>query len=267
MVFLGANLKFLRKQQGLTQEQLAGKIGVKRPLIGAYEEGRVEPKLQTILTICHYFSTDIHSLVNTDLSMDKKPVIIPDISGRQLRILPIAVNRSDDKEMSTIVPVKATAGYMKGYGDVDYIENLPKFSMPFPELPGDRTYRLFQISGDSMLPVPAGAYIICEYVMDWNDIKNEECYVLVTRDEGVVYKRVINNLKYGELVLKSDNSAYSPYAIKAGQLIEVWQAKGYASFGLPDSEGQLLNVEELTQTVMELKEDMQQLKKKLMEEK
>ena len=117
MNFLGSNLRLLRKEKGLTQEQLAGKIGIKRSLIGAYEEGRTEPKLQTILNICHYFNVSIDALINHDMSKTKKTAL-QDFKGRQLRILPIAVDKQNEKELCTIVPVKASAGYMKGYGDV-----------------------------------------------------------------------------------------------------------------------------------------------------
>ena len=265
MNFLGSNLRLLRKNKGFTQEQLAGKIGTKRSLIGAYEEGRIEPKLQTILNICHYFNVSIDSLINENLSKVKKAAL-QDIKGRQLRILPITVNKQDEKELCTIVPVKASAGYMKGYGDIDYIESLPKFSLPYPDLQPDHTYRLFQISGESMLPVPPGSYIICDYVQDWYNIKNEECYVLITKDEGIVYKRIINNLSEGELTLKSDNPEFKPYKIKADQIIEVWKAKGYTSFNLPDTEQQQVDISQLANTIFELKQDVEQLKKRLIDD-
>ncbi|MFC2087634.1 helix-turn-helix transcriptional regulator, partial [Bacteroidota bacterium] len=217
--------------------------------------------LQTILNICHYFGVNLDALVNLDMSREGVENI--DITGQKLRILPVTVDKESQNELSTIVPVKAAAGYLNGYGDIDYIESLPKFEMPFPELRGERTYRLFQVKGDSMLPVSPGAYIICEYVQDWNNIKNEECYVLITKDEGIVYKRVINNLKDGELILKSDNPEYTPYAVKSYQIIEVWKARGFTSFTLPDNEGQQVNISHLTEIVLQLKNEIDELKKKV----
>ena len=66
--------KFLRKKEALTQEQLATKIGVKRAMIGAYEEGRAEPRLHTLQHLAAYFQVrlddfvnkDYHCIVNTD---------------------------------------------------------------------------------------------------------------------------------------------------------------------------------------------------------
>lgn len=266
MNFLGENIKWLRKQKELTQEKLSAKIGVKRALIGAYEEGRAEPKLRTILTLCHYFDVRIDDLVNTDLSAQKAKKTTIDMKGEKLRILPITVDQQTERELCTIVPVKASAGYLKGYGDIDYIEALPKFPLPFPELPKDRTYRLFQISGDSMLPVLPKSYIICQYVDDWHTIKSEECYVLITHYEGIVYKRVINNLNEQELILKSDNPEYKPYKIQAGEIIEVWKALGYTSFELPDTQQVPLNTQQLTETIIQLKNDVEFLKQRFIKD-
>lgn len=253
---IAQNLKHIRKTEGLTQSDLARKIGVNRSLIGAYEEGRAEPKLKTLMTIAQQFGCSIDDLISGDLSKGKKKFMV-DAAGSSLRILPIAIDRSEDRELVSLVPVKAAAGYMTGYGDVDYIESLPRFMMPFPELPQDRSYRVFQIQGESMLPVPSGSYILCEYVQNWTTIRSDECYVLLTKDDGVVYKRVINHLEEKkELLLKSDNREFDPYTVEADKILEVWKAVGYTSFQLPDGNYQPVGMQELTQLVMEMKRDL-----------
>lgn len=253
---IAQNLKHIRKAEGLTQSDLARKIGINRSLIGAYEEGRAEPKLKTLMTIAQQFGCSIDDLISGDLSKGKKKFMV-DAAGSSLRILPIAIDRSEDRELVSLVPVKAAAGYMTGYGDVDYIESLPRFMLPFPELPQDRSYRVFQIQGESMLPVPSGSYILCEYVQNWTTIRSDECYVLLTKDDGVVYKRVINHLEEKkELLLKSDNREFDPYTVEADKILEVWKAVGYTSFQLPDGNYQPVGMQELTQLVMEMKRDL-----------
>jgi DNA-binding XRE family transcriptional regulator len=249
MNYVKNNLKFLRKKEALTQEQLATKIAVKRAMIGAYEEGRAEPRLHTLQHLAAYFQ---------DLS-GSSSIPKADVSGAQLRILPVIVDGTDEKELGTLVPVKASAGYLSGYGDADYIGALPRFSMPFPELPQDRTYRVFQIRGESMLPIKPGAYVITEYLQDWKSIRNDECYVLITKDEGVVYKRVINNLHIGELLLKSDNSQFASYTVPVDRLVEVWRAVGYTSFELPAA-GNNQDISQLMHMMSDLKNDMSKLK-------
>jgi hypothetical protein len=110
-----------------------------------------------------------------------------------------------------------------------------------------------------MLPVPPGSYIISQYVQDWNDIRNEECYVLITRDEGVVYKRVINNLREGQLLLKSDNPDYDPYTVAVGRVVEAWKAVGVISFELPTPNRQP-GLPQITALLADLKKEVEEMK-------
>lgn len=257
--YLGLNIKHLRKVRELTQDQLADKIGVNRAMIGSYEEGRAVPKLEALRTISHYFDVTIDNLINTDLSSEKKNNNNnnADITGKGLRVLTTLVDRNN-KELITLVPVKASAGYIKGYADPDFIETLPRFSLPFPELSKDRTYRAFQIDGNSMQPIPSGSYIVCEYLQNWSDIKNGKTYVLVTQEDGVIYKRVYNN-ENEIIVLKSDNPEYDPYSISVNTISEVWKALSYICFSLPEPDE--MHIGKLTAMVYKMQSELEDLKK------
>ena len=252
MSYLNNNIKYLRKLKGFTQAVLAEKIGIKRSLVGAYEEGRAEPKISTIQKLSALFQTSIDILIDTDLRQGGNAAM--DVTGRSLRILPVVVTPQGQERIS-VVPVKAEAGYAASYGDPEYIEALPRFSLPLDELYPDQTARLFQISGDSMLPIISGSYIIASYVEDWYSIKNGQCYVVVTRDKGVVYKRLWNHLEQNYLLLKSDNPVYKPYELKPQDIAEIWQAEGYISFDLPHQDA--------TGKLGELKDMMEKLGTKL----
>lgn len=258
MTLLAKNLKHLRKKKGHTQAQLAEKIGIKRSALGAYEEGRAEPKLTTLLAFSEYFEIRLDDIINVDLTRNRPAP--PDYKGSKLRVLTIAVDK-ENNESIPLVPVKAAAGYANGYGDAEYIGNLPQFSLPFPELSKEKTYRIFQTEGDSMLPVPEGAYVITEYLSDWTSVRSDDCYVVLTRDDGMVFKRVINRLEESEeLLLKSDNPAYEPYTVKADNLLEIWKVLGFVSFGLPDPHAGQAGIQELRQAIGALKKDLSTLK-------
>jgi transcriptional regulator with XRE-family HTH domain len=61
---ISENIKILRKKRGLTQTELANQLGVNRPLIASYEEGRAEPKLQLITKLCDYFNINVDDFLN-----------------------------------------------------------------------------------------------------------------------------------------------------------------------------------------------------------
>jgi transcriptional regulator with XRE-family HTH domain len=257
---LGQNIKYLRKAKGLTQDQLADKIGVNRAMIGSYEEGRATPKLSAMSTLAHYFGVTLDALVTIDLSSEqelRQSSAQVDTVGKSLRILSTIVDRNN-RELVTMVPVKASAGYLNGYADPDFIESLPRFDMPFSELAKERTYRAFQITGKSMEPVPSGAYIVAEYTQNWNDIKDGKAYILITQSDGVVYKRLFRESDQ-VLLLKSDNPEFEPYQIPVNSVSEVWRAVGYISFSLPEPDE--LSMGKLSAMMAELKSEINSLKK------
>jgi phage repressor protein C with HTH and peptisase S24 domain len=147
---------------------------------------------------------------------------------------------------------------MKGYADPDFIETLPRFSLPLPELSKERTYRAFQVNGNSMEPVPSGSYIICDYLQNWSEIKDGKTYVLVTRDDGVIYKRLFVN-DDDTLLLKSDNPEYPPYTVNMNIVSEVWKALGYICFSFPAIDA--VNLEKLTAMVCKIQSELDELKK------
>jgi transcriptional regulator with XRE-family HTH domain len=254
----GTNLKYLRKSKELTQDQLADKIGINRAMIGSYEEGRAIPKISVIQDIAHYFNISIDMLISKDLNISQKEVSTGslDITGSNVRVVSTIVDR-DNNELITLIPVKVAAGYLNGYADPDYIDTLPRFALPVPELSKERTYRAFQIKGESMEPIPSDAYIICEYVQDWQNIKDGKTYILITRDEGIVYKRVFLHSS-GELWLKSDNPQFEAYSVHLSRLLEVWKAVGYICTSLPEPD--TLSLSKLSALVFAMKQEIDELK-------
>ncbi len=234
MTFLSSNIKFLRKKNGLTQKQFAEKLGITRSLVGSYEEKRAEPKLMLLQQIAHFFNITTDQLISHDFSSQELPddTNLEYISGKKLRILNI-VSDQKNKEQITVVPVKAAAGYAKGYADAEFVETLPKFSLPLPELSKERSYRLFQIQGESMNPVPSGAYIISEYIQNWQNVKDGKTYIIITENDGVIYKRVFKKEQF--LLLRSDNPDFQPYSIPLKNVCEIWFALGYITFQLPET--------------------------------
>lgn len=230
MEYLASNIRFLRKKAGLTQAELAFRLGLNRSAIGAYEEGRAEPRLQVLSRLAELFGHDIHQLCALDLSSPEGPG--PD-AVPALRVLTVAVDEVQGREQITAVPVKAAAGYTTGMADPEFIASLPMFNMPLAEIQQERSYRIFQIKGDSMLPVPDRSYIIADFLDDWSEIRNGDCYVVVSVDDGIVYKRLQNHTNAGFISCVSDNPAYAPFDLPLRRVSEIWRARGVISFDLP----------------------------------
>ncbi len=260
MNFFASNIKYLRKKKGLTQTELANKLGVNRPKIGSYEEARAEPKLTTLQRFSHFYKVGVDDLLEKDLS--KEVTAEKDIQGSSLRILPIIVDTNDEERIS-VVPAKAAAGYLNGYADVEYVEELPTFNLPLNELSRNNTYRIFQIKGDSMLPVPSNAYVIAAYLQDWRQVKDGETYVVVSATEGIVYKRIKKSLKEDKsITLTSDNTVYPTFSLPLEDVKEIWQAKGIINFDLSKPEEADPQLDKMNAMLLQLQQEMHALKSK-----
>ncbi|HWW41575.1 MULTISPECIES: XRE family transcriptional regulator [unclassified Pedobacter] len=254
---ISSNLKYLRKKKGLTQQQFADAIGIKRSLVGAYEEDRAEPKYDLLKKIADFYDFSIDEFINEEINDKWKPNL--KAQGSNLRVLSISVDK-DDNENIELVPVKASAGYMNGFSDPQYIRELPKFQLPLPSLK-QGTFRAFEITGDSMLPIQPGSVVIGEYLDNWNDVKTGETYIIISKNEGVVYKRAGNRFKENkELKLISDNKAYDPYTIPSDDILEIWKAKAYFTSSLPDPTPEP-TIETLTTMMSQMQKSLSQLNK------
>ena len=245
----GQNLKYLRKLRGWTQEEFAVKLGIKRSLIGAYEEERADPRLEVLEIVGDTFKLSLDELLLKDLSNTGDSFLA---KRRQQKMMTV------DRNLIHFVPVKAAAGYLAGYADSEFIDELNTFTLPM--LAGGN-YRAFEIIGDSMMPTPSGSIIVGEKVDDSEDVKNDQAYIVVSRNEGIVYKRIVkNNRLKNKLTLVSDNPQYQPYQVNAEDIVELWQAQMVSS---KVSAQQRWDMNSLATMVNNLQSQVTTLKKKM----
>jgi transcriptional regulator with XRE-family HTH domain len=248
MSIAGKNLKYLRRLRGWTQEEFASRLHIKRSLLGAYEEERAEPRIDVLEIVGDIFKFTLDDLLLKDLS---------DTKGNYL-----ARRRAQKMSSSTneiqFVPVKAAAGYMAGYADPEFIDELNTFTLPMLS-PGQ--YRAFEIVGDSMLPTPSGSVIVGEKIENLDNVKSNETYIVVSRNEGIVYKRVLKNGRLkNKVTMVSDNPSYQPYNVSSEDIMEIWKAQMIIS---RTNVQQRWDVNQLAGLVGNLQEQVNTLKKKI----
>ncbi len=264
-MFFHSNIRLLRKRGGRTQDDVAQAISIKRSTLSGYENEVAEPGIETLIAFSKYFNVAIDTLVKVDLRTLTESQLSQlergydvYIKGSKLRVLTTTVDK-DDNENIELVSEKAKAGYKRGFADPTYIKELPVFRLPF--LSSNRKYRTFQVSGDSMLPIPDGAWITGEFVQDWHNIKSGKAYIVLTMDEGVMFKILENRLeKEQKLILVSLNQNYAPYDVTVDDIKEVWKFVHYISTEMPEA---AVPGSELFKTVADLKHDVALLKQKM----
>ncbi len=244
------NLKYLRKLRGWTQEEFAAKLGIKRSLIGAYEEERADPRLEVLESMSEIFKVTLDELLLHDLGEEKGGNYLA--RRRQLKMM------NAERSLIHFVPVKAAAGYLAGFADSEFIDELNTFTLPM--LTGG-SYRAFEIIGDSMMPTPSGSVIVGEKVENMDSVKNNGAYIVISKSEGIVYKRVVkNNKNKNKLTLVSDNPAFQPYQVLAADVLEMWQAQAVIN---KVTQQQRWDVDSLVNLVSNLQDQVSSLKKKM----
>ena len=264
-MYFASNIKFLRKRRGRTQDDVASALQMKRPTLSGYENGVAQPGIEALVAFSGYFNISLDTMLKIALTRLSESQLgelergyDAYIRGSNLRVLATTVT-PDNRENIELVSEKAKAGYTTGYADPEFIGDLPLFNLPF--LSPDRKYRTFQLKGDSMLPIPDRSWVTGEFMQDWRDIKSGQAYIILTLDDGIVFKVAENNIeKSGRLVLYSLNPLYEPYEVHISDIREVWKFVHYISDELPEP---VLPEKQLLRTVASMKQDLYQLKKSM----
>jgi len=263
--FFSSNIKLLRKRRGRTQEETAYSLDMKRSTLSGYENKVAQPTVKVLLHFSNYFGVAVDTLLKVDLSKLRESELDQlergydvFINGSKLRVLSTSVN-NDNEENIEVVSEKAKAGYTSGFADPEYIKVLPTFQLPF--LSKDRKYRSFEIRGDSMLPIPEGAWVTAEFLQNWNLIESGKPYVILTLDDGIVFKIVENNIKRdGSLKLHSLNKLYKPYSVEINKVREVWKFVNYINSDIPEKNPEK---EDLAEEIQNLRMEIRAIQMKL----
>lgn len=256
MSFLSDNMRYLRAQLKNSQQKVADSLVITRGRYAKYEDGVSEPPVELLIKISRYFHVSIDLLVSVDLR--KIPlqdlVSLPD----NRIVLPVAVSERGYSSIE-VIPHKAQMGYLTGYSDPEYIEQLQRISLPFLK---NGVFRAFPAEGDSMPPHKEGTLIIGRYVERIPDLKEGKTYVFITRNEGISYKRLVK-VSQNALHVSADNPVYAPYEIALHDVLEIWAfacSISQEEFHPHDFDAEQASVKQL---LYDLKHDLDFVKKRL----
>ena len=255
------NIKFLRKRRGRTQDDVASAMGLTRSTMNNYENQIARPGMETLVSFSDYYGVAIDTLIKVDLTklaesqlsqLEKGYDVF--IRGSNLRVLATTVDLGNEENIE-LVSEKARAGYTNGFADPEYIRILPTFQLPF--LSKEKKYRTFQINGDSMLPITDGSWVTGEFIQNWNFIRDKQAYIVLTLNEGIIFKVVENRIaEDGQLRLHSLNPNYLPFSIHINEIREIWKFVHFISAEMPETRP---TENEMMDSIREIKEDVRRI--------
>lgn len=229
MSTIGKNIKKIRVVKKLSQAQFAELFNLARPSVGAYEEGRSEPKIDNVIQIARYFGISIDSLLTKELTINDlykfdlraKELTKPDTGEKD--------NASDHKinPETVLVPGDKHFEYIVQMNNKDFISSLPKIYIPGST---GAEFRAFEATNAEMYDqyqgINHGDYVIGKKVrkVEHKNFEIGKVYVMVL-EKGIIVRRVAE--KNGEIVLKGDNPNFQTMKIKMPEILEAWIVKGY----------------------------------------
>ncbi|MFD0861438.1 helix-turn-helix domain-containing protein [Sungkyunkwania multivorans] len=212
----------------MSQQAFADLFDLKRGTLGAYEEGRSEPKIETIIKIANYFSISIDSMLTDELTVNEllrfKGDLATDID-EYMRERFVAV---------PCITERTATDYITNYDKSTYVNELPTLQLPVPE---DAELRGYTITNLEMTSHDKGLYpddvVIGEKVAlsDVKGLKNGTLVLCLINNELIL--RRIYFVK-SKIVLRADHKNINDKLFDVADLKELWEIKYVFNQRIPD---------------------------------
>ena len=229
MSIIGKNIRKIRTVKKLSQASFAEIFNLARPSVGAYEEERSEPKLETVIQIANYFGISIDSLLTKELTINDLYNFNVHLEEDVKAGLSVKskTKLGEDFIKTVLVPGDKQLEYIVHLSNRDFIASFPKVLIPKHH---DKNVRAFELTTDDMHDnfhgLNLGDLVFGKKINPPYKFNNGNLYVVVTR-EKVLIRRVKTKKEHLELI--PDNSNFSTINISKGDVMEAWEVEGYFS--------------------------------------
>lgn len=154
-----SNLKHLRIQAGMTQDELAKKLDKDYSTIGKWELGQRSPIMVDVLKIAELFHVSLETLIGGSVIFDNAEVINIENNTVQIPVLGV---------------IKAGIAIEAQENILEYID------IPKEWIKGGKQFYGLKISGDSMAPkYNENDIVIFEHIDDYTLANNKDCSVMI----------------------------------------------------------------------------------------
>lgn len=245
MSHIGKNIKKIRAVRKLSQQQFSELFSLSRTSVGAYEEERAEPKIDTLIQIAHYFGLSIDVLLTKELSVNEL-YNIDQLNQRMDKVHNIKTSKMPKIVESGVPLVSANkhVEYIVHFKNKDFLANLDRVNLPVKQ---KGVARAFQMQGSEMEYHQHGLHhgdiLMCTQT-SLDKIDRDQILVIVT-DKQLTIRRV-ENIDGKILKLISDDPNYPNIEVDTDTVVEFWRVQGkYSTYLNPPKliEEKLLRLE------------------------
>ena len=213
-LIFGKNVKKIRSIHGMSQQEFADIFDLKRGTLGAYEEGRSNPKLETVIKIANHFSIGIEELLVGELTVNKLLRFNERLSTETEGLKTIEFDG-----IPCVLPTEK-AQFIKSFSDENFVASLPEVQLPYLE---SRNRMAFSVDDLSMTGGAVEFFpkdIVIGLLCDKNTVENKSLVVALTKDE-MLFRKLFKN--EGQFILKADHHGVEDVVLLPEQLLGVWK--------------------------------------------
>jgi len=221
---IGKNIRKIRTVKKLSQASFAEIFNLARPSIGAYEEGRAEPKIDTVIQIANYFGLSTDALLTRDLTINELYRFDSLKTNKKIKASKEPAKPGHPRKQFNTVFVNNQQcwDYINNFKNADFLDTLPHHHIP--NLRSARALA-FEMPDESMsydyAGIHKGDYLICDKQIDKVNMMTEGyIYVLVTK-ENILIKRLKS--KGEKLRFSADHPDTPDLEMKRTDIQEIWE--------------------------------------------
>ncbi len=243
---IGENIKKIRQAKKISQAEFAQLFNLARPSIGAYEEGRSEPKIETLIQIANHFKISIDVLLTRKLTISE----IYSFGMVNKKLDEVHQVNSQTGSIGTEIPLVRISHYLEyivNINKADYINGIEKIKMP---VVNGNKMRAFEVNGSEMEYQQQGLHhqdILIAKKINIEKIEHLTNEIIVVIHPKNITTRRLKSTAPSEIVLSADDPNYPDLKIDRSEIIEIWQAEGvFSTYLNPPSrlEERILKIEE-----------------------
>ena len=227
LLMFGKNLKKIRSIHGLSQQDFADLFDLKRGTLGAYEEGRSNPKLETVIKIANHFSIGIEELLIKELTVN-----------RLLKFNESITTESDSHKNIDFVGIpcilpKDKTSFAKNYATGFDFATVSVIRLPFIETANRIAFSVDDLSMTGDLREFFPKDIIIGYECEKSEMEDKNLVVAIVNDELVFRKIHLEDKAYR---LKADHHGVADILVPFDDLKHVWKIEHVFQFGINTKE-------------------------------
>lgn len=202
---IGNRILSIMEKKGYSKNYLAKQIGIHPSTLNNWITGNTSPDNLKLDVLCGFLDINLQWLQYGTGDIFRTQASAEPLTNPTITMIPL-------------VSQYAHAGYLNGYGDMDYVDTLPKYPVYLDHEPTLDLYMAFEVKGDSMEngtedSLIEGDILVCRSI-DKEYWKSKLHYskwdfVIVHKTDGIIVKRIINHdVENGVITIHSLNTFY-----------------------------------------------------------